>query len=149
MVLPITFPDLILKTCVLIGLPLWHDWDAKINGVAFAPLYLGVDQVNGAALACVGFTDDVNGVQIGILGAAGNINGVIIAPFSFVGRGDCMQIALIAHNGIGRGSGRVLGQIHSDSGNIAPKQIIHDRPNIAPDRGDFRIKKRQKNFFSV
>ena len=99
------------ETCVLIGLPLWHDWNAKINGVAFAPLYLGVDQVNGAALACVGFTHDVNGVQIGILGAAGNINGVIIAPFSFVGRGDCMQISLIAHNGIGQGSGRVLGQI--------------------------------------
>ena len=29
-----------------------------------------------------------------------------------------------------------------DNGSIAPKQIIHASPNIAPDRGDFRIKKR-------
>jgi hypothetical protein len=39
-------------------------------------------------------------------------------------------------------SGVILKKIHGDIGKIAPKKIIHDRPNIAPDRGDFRIKNR-------
>ena len=39
-------------------------------------------------------------------------------------------------------SGVILKKIHGDIGKIAPKKIIHASPNIAPDRGDFRIKKR-------
>ena len=39
-------------------------------------------------------------------------------------------------------SGVILAKIHGDSGNIAPKQIIHASPNIAPERGEYRIKKR-------
>ena len=36
----------------------------------------------------------------------------------------------------------ILVKIHQLNGNIAPKQIIHASLNIAPKRGDFRIKKR-------
>ena len=39
-------------------------------------------------------------------------------------------------------SGVILKKIHGDIGKITPKKIIHDRPNIAPERGDFRIKNR-------
>ena len=100
------------NSCLLIGIPLWHDWDTRITGVAFAPLYFGVDKLNGVSLSCISLANEINGVQIGALGVGGGaVNGVSIAPFSFVASGNCVQIALIAHNGIGRSSGAVWGQI--------------------------------------
>ena len=36
----------------------------------------------------------------------------------------------------------IFAKTYNESDSIVPKQIIHASPNIAPDRGDFRIKKR-------
>ena len=111
----------------LIGLPVWHDFDTKINGIALAPLYLGFDVANGITCSCITIINEINGVVFsGLLNASGIVNGVVVAPISFVGHGDCVQISLIAHNGIGRVSGRVLGQIAlwnnvDDSSGEAPK----------------------------
>ena len=103
-----------VKPCssVLIGIPGWHDNHTKICGAALSPLYHVIDEMNGVSVSLFGMLSRANGIQFGGVGIlSGNTGGAVVAPVSFVGSGDCLQLGLIAANGVGRGSSGVSGQI--------------------------------------
>ena len=104
---------------VLIGLPFWVDSDTKICGVAFSPLGLGMDELDGVSLSLLSLISNARGVQIGGACMSGGTDGVVIAPLSFVQGGNCLQWGVIASNGVGRGSSGVTAQVaiwnHADA----------------------------------
>ena len=104
---------------VLIGLPFWVDSDTKIRGVAFSPLGLGMDEMNGVSLSLLSLISNARGVQIAGASMSGVTDGVVIAPLSFVQGGGCLQWGVIASNGVGRGSSGVAAQVavwnHADA----------------------------------
>ena len=100
------------RSNVLIGIPMWIGAHTRICGVAFSPSCLIIDEINGMSISSFSLFSLSKGFQIGGMCIfSGNTSGVVIAPVSFVGGGDCLQIGAIASNGLGRGSNRVFAQI--------------------------------------
>ena len=95
------------KTCVLIGFPLWMDADEpKVNGLAFSPVLLWGQDVNGVVIAPFNLTSGLNGVSVGpLIAASSSLNGLSFAVLNMAGDGKSGQLGLFNSRGeMGRAS---------------------------------------------